>query len=124
MELTIFRQALNGHQFRSIGLNGQHQTRAGGFTVDENRTHPTDAVFTTDMRAGQTQVFTQKIDQQFARLHLPPMLRAVDTERERPRPAVLVLLAHALRSRLRSSARRIARRVSTWVKCRRKSAEA
>ena len=124
MELAVLGQALNGHQLRSIGLHRQHQTRAGGFAIDENRTGTADAVLTADMRARQTKVFTQKINQQFARLSLPPALRAVDAERDLSRLAVFVRLAHALRSWPRSMARLIARRVSTWVRCRRKSAEA
>ena len=98
-------QPLDGHQLRSTGLHCQHQTRAGGFAIDENRTRTADAVFTADMRAGQAQVFTQKIDQQCARLHLPPIFRTVYAERDRSRSAVLVRLAHTLRFRPRSSAR-------------------
>jgi hypothetical protein len=48
----------------------KHQARPGGLTIEQDRARATDAVFTTNMGACQSQDMPQEIAQQQTRLHL------------------------------------------------------
>jgi len=58
---ALSRQPLHGQQFLTVGLDGEKQTGANGFAIQENGASPADTVLTTDMRAGQAEFVSKKI---------------------------------------------------------------
>ena len=66
-----------------IGLNRQHDARARGLTVEQNRAGAAHAVLASDMGAGQTEILPDKIAEQQPRLHVTLVLDAVHTHSDR-----------------------------------------
>ena len=73
-------EALDRHELGAVGLHRQHQARAGGFAIEQDRAGAADAVFASNMCAGEPEVVADEIDQQLARLGEALARRAVDLE--------------------------------------------
>ena len=85
----------------AIGLDGQHRARLGALAVDVDSAGTAVAGVATDMRAGQSEVVTQEMHQEEARLDVGLVGLAVDGDRD-------VLCRHrgTLPTRSRARARR------------------
>ena len=69
------RQPLDRRHLGAVGLHGEHQARARGLAVDQDRARAADAVLASDVRAGEPEVLAQEVREQLARL-APPLARA------------------------------------------------
>src|SRR5690242_15718942 len=64
---ATIRKSLNGLHRASIRLHGQHQTRANDLAVDAHGARAANAVFASDMRSRELQLFAQEICKVYAR---------------------------------------------------------
>src|SRR5262249_55666084 len=80
MELSVAHQALHRSELGAVGLDGEHDARARGLAVEQDRTRAADPVLATDMRAGEPQILADEVDQQLARLASPLVSDAVDLQ--------------------------------------------
>ena len=62
------RQALNGAYVVTIGLHGQHDARACGLTVEQDRARTAHPVLAPDVRAGETEILANEVAEEQARL--------------------------------------------------------
>ena len=74
------RQALDGGDGVAVGLHREHQARAHGCAVDQNRAGATAAMFASGVGAGEQQLIAQAIEQRHARFDLDCALLVVDVE--------------------------------------------
>src|SRR5271167_1826529 len=70
MKLAIFRQAFNREYLAAIGLKGKNGARLHALAVEQHSASAAIAGVASDVRAGQAQLFAQKLYQQRARFHL------------------------------------------------------
>ena len=93
-----FAEAFDGADLTPFGLHREHQARAHGLAVEQDRAGAADAVLTTDMRPGLAAFVADGVDQRAARIDADAVAAPVDGERD------LALLGHAAAC---SSARRV-----------------
>src|SRR2546425_2787079 len=84
-QLTI-GEALDGGDAGPVSLNGQHQARARRLLVDENGARAAHAVLAAHVGAGQTQLVSEKVAQQQARLDVALVGEPIDLEVDRLAP--------------------------------------
>ena len=65
-------RALDGLDLLALRLNREQEAPAHHATVEHHGARAADAMLTADMRAGQSQIGTEEIDQVHARRHGPP----------------------------------------------------
>jgi hypothetical protein len=76
----------------SIALNREHETRSHDPSINLYSACPADAMFTTDVRAGEAKVVTQKVSQIFSNAN-PALLRSsVYVDRDSSKQALVVSL--------------------------------
>ena len=99
MQLVAVSETLDGPDFLTVGLHGEHQTGAHWFVIDNDRAGTADTMLATNMRSGLPAIFTDGIGQRTARFDGDRVIAAVDIHRDRG------FLAHAAFSALRKAAR-------------------
>jgi hypothetical protein len=75
------RQALDGGDLMSLGLDREHQARADRHSIEQHRAAPANAVLAPNVRAGKAEVVAEVIRQQPAWIRRRRMLDAVDFHR-------------------------------------------
>src|SRR5262249_20654916 len=116
-DLAAGIEALDGDDVGAVGLHRQHQAAPHQDAVDPQRAGAADAVFATKVRAGQSKLEAQEVDEMLPHRHQARHAFAVDGEADH-QP---LLAAHAALPSWRDlvSASASARRVSTRCRCRR-----
>src|SRR5579875_693508 len=74
---------LDGQDLAALGLYRQHQAGTSGSAVDEDCAGAADAMLAAKMRAGQTNILTQHIGQQFTHRYAAPVGPPVHFELDR-----------------------------------------
>src|SRR5437867_8883706 len=64
MQLAVRGQTFDRDHGRPVGLNGQDRARLDGLAIDEDRTRAALAGVTTDVRAGQTEIVAEKVNEE------------------------------------------------------------
>lgn len=77
----IAGQTLNRRYRGPVSLNGEHQARSDGLSVDQNRARPADPMLAADMSAREVQLVPQKVAEQQAWIYFALKLVAVDAQR-------------------------------------------
>src|SRR5262249_47499238 len=113
-QLSALCDRLDSRHLVPLHLHCEDQAGARRPAVDPHGAGAADAVLAADMRAGQMQVFAQRVGQQFARLGAKLVRLAVDAEPDRN-------FAHRF-APARSAASVIAPALSTSAKSRRNAA--
>jgi hypothetical protein len=75
---SLNAQAFDRGDLHAIGLNGKHATRSHWIVVQQHRASTADAVFTPDMRAGQGQRVSKKVNQSGSGFYITFVLHAID----------------------------------------------
>src|SRR5439155_16992384 len=72
VELAVAHQALDRAELGAVGLDGEHDARARGLAVEHDRARAADPVLAADVRAGESEILADEVDQELARLASPP----------------------------------------------------
>src|SRR5271169_5348766 len=72
------RDAFDRRDLVTVSLHGKHQAGARRFAVEQNRAGAADAVLAAGMRAGETEILAQTIEQGLPRLDIGAAALAVD----------------------------------------------
>jgi hypothetical protein len=64
----------------AVGLNGEHQTRANGLAVEQDRAGSAVAPFAADLGALGSDAFADDVEQNLIRLHIERPGLAVDVD--------------------------------------------
>jgi hypothetical protein len=81
MQLTVLRQALDGHDLGAVSLDRENGAGLRAAPVDENRAGAALARVATDVRAGQEELLPQEVDEEHAWLDIRSAHPAVDRHR-------------------------------------------
>ena len=64
-------ESLDGHEIRSVRLDGKEKAGARRLTIKQNRARSADSLFAAEVRAAELEILAQEISQQAARLDEP-----------------------------------------------------
>lgn len=78
VQLTVLRKAFDGRDFPAIGLHREMKTGLDDFAVKQNRAGAAFAHDAADVRAGETDIFAQKMREQDTRLDVFLVEPAID----------------------------------------------
>lgn len=78
MQITISGKTLNGQDPTAVSLNRKQQTRLYRFAIEQHGTCSAHAMFASDVRAGQTHIIPQEINQQSSRLYFSLVIDIID----------------------------------------------
>ncbi len=68
MQVVAVREPFDGANLTPFGLHREHQARAHGLAVEQDRAGAADAVLTADMRPGLSAIVADGIDEGSARI--------------------------------------------------------
>ena len=86
--LSVGRKTLDRGDLMPVRLHGEHQARARGEVIEQDRAGAADAVLAAEMRAGEAEAVAQEIGERQPHLDLVLVALAVDGQRD------LACLAH------------------------------
>jgi hypothetical protein len=79
---AVRREALDREDRPAVCLDGEHEARARGLTVDLHGARAADAVLAADVRAGEPGDVADEVRQQGPRLDVARIRLAVDVDRD------------------------------------------